>query len=74
MFKQGTINETKPFVENHFENYLLQYNPAPTIANPAHTYTIEIHHAMYTEELFELYKKYEKAIHKRDRDSDNLKR
>lgn len=36
----------------------------------AHAYTIELHKAMFTEELYELYDKYEKAIHKKERDRD----
>ena len=31
-------------------------------------YTIHIHRAMFTEELFEVYKRYELAVHKKERD------
>ena len=44
------------------------------VAEPAHHYTIELHRAVFTEELFEVYQKYEKAVHKKDRDRDQLKR
>lgn len=36
-------------------------------------YTIELHRAMYTDELFEVYKRYEKAIHNRDVKPSNLR-
>jgi arginyl-tRNA--protein-N-Asp/Glu arginylyltransferase len=39
---------------------------------PVHTYTIEIHRAMYTEELFNLYLRYEKATHDKVREPINL--
>ena len=41
---------------------------------PKHNYTIEIHKAMFTEELYDLYKRYEIAVHKKDRERENLKR
>ena len=44
------------------------------VAEPKHIYTIEFHKALYTEELFEMYTRYEKAVHKKDRDRDQLKR
>ena len=48
-------------------NYILPF--LPEIEKPKNQkvkYTIEIHRALYTEELFELYQKYEKAVHNRD--------
>ncbi len=42
--------------------------------NPKHIYTIEIHRALFTEELYELYQKYEKFVHNKERDKDQLKR
>lgn len=42
--------------------------------NPKHKYEITIHRALFTEELFELYNKYEIAVHKKERDRDQLKR
>lgn len=57
---------------NHFKNYFLEYNshdpPQNTI--PIHDYTVSIHNAIFTNELYEVYKKYEKAVHKRDREED----
>lgn len=41
---------------------------------PKHKYTISIHRAMFTNELYELYLKYEKHVHKKDRDKGQLKR
>jgi arginyl-tRNA--protein-N-Asp/Glu arginylyltransferase len=46
----------------------------PAGVKPKHVYTIELHRAMFTEELYELYIRYEKAVHKKDRERDNLKR
>jgi len=41
---------------------------------PIHKYTVEIHRAMYTEEVFDVYYRYELAIHKKERTPDNLNR
>jgi len=40
------------------------------VSEPKHEYTIELHKALYTEELFGVYERYEKAVHKKDRDRD----
>jgi arginyl-tRNA--protein-N-Asp/Glu arginylyltransferase len=37
-------------------------------------YTIEIHKAIFTEEFFEVYKKYELAVHKKERTPDQVLR
>lgn len=44
------------------------------VANPKHLYEIELHRAVFTEELYGVYEKYEKAVHKKDRDRDQLRR
>ena len=41
---------------------------------PAHNYTIHLHRAMFTDELFDLYKRYELAVHKKERLKSNLTR
>eukprot|EP00347_Sterkiella_histriomuscorum_P021869 403332481 len=67
----------KPYPPNHYKHYCIEYdttNDPPEDHIPVHNYTIEIKHALYTEEFFDLYFKYEKAIHKKDRDPDGLKR
>ena len=39
---------------------------------PRHKYTIHLHRAMYTDELYELYKRYEMHVHKKERVKANL--
>lgn len=53
-----------------FQAYLDPHIPYVPVAEPKHHYTIELHRAVFTEELFEVYQKYEKAVHKKDRDAD----
>lgn len=55
-----------------FDGY--EYNPLPDETEPKHKYTIEIHRAMFTEEFFKVYKKYEKAVHNQDREESQVKR
>ena len=64
------------YPKNHFKNYLLEFNThdLPYGMLPVHNYTIELHKAMFTEELFQLYLKYEKAVHGKDREATNLQR
>jgi arginyl-tRNA--protein-N-Asp/Glu arginylyltransferase len=40
------------------------------VENPKHHYEIEFHRALFTEELFEVYTRYEMAVHKKERDRD----
>ena len=44
------------------------------MSEPKHLYTIELHRAVFTEELYSVYRKYELAVHKKERDRDQLKR
>jgi len=37
-------------------------------------YTVELRTALYSEELFDVYAKYEKAVHGKDRERDDIKR
>ena len=46
----------------------------PEVSEPKHVYSIELHRAVFTEELFQMYEKYEKAVHKKVRDREQLKR
>ena len=46
----------------------------PEVKEPKHVYTIELHRAVYTDELYEMYSKYEKAVHNKERDKEQLKR
>lgn len=49
-----------------FEDYLekdIHVSKEP----PKHKYTIHLHRAMFTEEIFEVYKRYELAVHKKER-------
>lgn len=50
------------------------HTPYKPISKPKHLYQIEIHKALYTEELYELYRRYELAVHKKERDKEQLKR
>ena len=54
-------NYIEPFVDHHIENH-----------TPIHLYTVEIRRAIFTEEIFEVYKKYEKHVHGKDRVKDDL--
>jgi arginyl-tRNA--protein-N-Asp/Glu arginylyltransferase len=56
----------KDYLEAHVE-----YKP---VSEPKHCYEISLHRALYTDELYEVYKKYEMAVHKKERDKDQLKR
>ena len=42
--------------------------------NPKHVYTIEFRRTIFSEELLDVYLRYEKAVHKKDRNADELKR
>lgn len=48
--------------------------PYEPVAQPKHVYTIEFHRALYTDELFEVYQAYEKAVHKKDAEKAGMKR
>ena len=61
-------------VVKSYKDYLIQYNPQPEVEKPAHNYEIELHRAIFTEELYEMYVRYEKAVHGKDRERDNLQR
>ena len=53
---------------NYFLNYIKPLIPFDNTKKPKHVYTIELHRCKYTEELKVLSLKYEKAVHKKDRD------
>ena len=57
-----------------FKEYLQPHNEYKPVSEPKHCYTIELHHALYTDELYDVYKRYEMAVHKKERDKDQLKR
>lgn len=58
-----------------FQEYLEPHIPYVPVKNPKHLYEISIHKAMFTEEVYELYKRYEKEVHKRDvEDHETLNR
>jgi hypothetical protein len=70
---QKVESSYNPFADpNYYKHYVDQFdcygdNEVPT-QEPKHKYTIDISRAVFTEELFDLYKRYEKHVHKRDRD------
>lgn len=41
--------------------------PDLQMQKPAHSYTMHLVRAVYNEEIFQLYLKYEKVVHNRDR-------
>ena len=55
---------------NDYRNYLDQfadYQEKDKFADPpVHKYTISIHRAVFNEEFFEVYKKFELAVHKKE--------
>ena len=64
---------------NFYKHYVDQFEEYGDVNRdfvpvPQHKYTIHLHRAMFTEELYEVYKKYEKHVHKKDRPPEQLKR
>lgn len=63
---------------NYYKHYVDQFdygdNNKDRISVPKHKYTIHLHRAVFTDEFFELYKRYEKHVHKKDRDKAQLER
>ena len=78
LFKQS--KKPKPKVEEQkcdpkfckFKEYLEEHNPYVPVPEPKHLYTIEMRQAVYSEEVFDLYRRYEKHVHKKDRKSDEM--
>jgi len=44
------------------------------VENPKHIYTIEFRRALFSEELLDVYSRYEMAVHKKERGADDLRR
>ena len=42
------------------------------VAEPKHVYTIELRQAVYTDETFDIYNRYEKHVHKKERTSKEM--
>ena len=64
--KVEEMQDTKmkqPVEQNHYSNYLdmMEDYTDKTVSDepPKHKYTITLHRAMFTAELYELYRKYE---------------
>ena len=58
-----------------WQEYLEPHIPYTPVENPKHLYEISIHRAILTDEVFELYKDYEKIVHSRDvENKDQLNR
>ena len=53
---------------NYFANYVKPYIPFECKIKPKHIYSLELHRCKYTEELRDLTIRYEKAVHKKDRE------
>ena len=65
--KEGEILDKND--PNYFLNYIKPLFPFDATKKPKHVYTIELHRCKYTEELKDLSLKYEKAVHKKDREA-----
>lgn len=63
---------------NFYKHYVDQFEYGDTnrvfVPEPKHKYTIHLHRAVYTEELYALYKRYEQHVHKKDRPPQQLQR
>lgn len=63
---------------NFYKHYVDQFDYGDTnrefVPVPKHKYTIHLHRAVFTEELYQLYKRYEMHVHKKDRPPEQLKR
>ena len=61
---------------NHYMHYIQPMLPECEVPNPEEPqkikYTIHIHRAMYTEEIFDLYKRYEIQVHGRETKPEDL--
>ena len=57
-----------------FKEYLDEHIPYKAVQEPKHVYTIELRNCVYSDEVFEVYKKYEKHVHKVDREVEIFKR
>ena len=57
-----------------FKEYLEEHIPYKAVQEPKHVYTIEMRNSVYSDEVFEVYKKYEKHVHKKDREVEIFKR
>jgi arginyl-tRNA--protein-N-Asp/Glu arginylyltransferase len=73
--EQNIENKEDGYPPNHYKNYLIEYTPydPPAGVEPVHKYTIEIHKAMFTEELYALYIRYEQFVHKKDQRKGSTK-
>ena len=71
------MEDAKPFEsgENCYTKYIEPFLPEVELprTQPKIRYTIHLHRAVYTDEIFSLYQKYEKAVHKRDVEPSDLK-
>ena len=61
---------------NYYANYIIPVIKDYDIPNhkPAHVYSLEFHRPLINDEIFEVYKKYELAVHKKEREKDQLAR
>ena len=79
--KDEDEKQEEPYVEtdpNYYTNYGVPYEDYQDAffksfkGKPKHKYTMEIHRAMYNDEMFELYKRYELAVHNKERTKRNI--
>ena len=58
---------------NFYMNYIDPFLPEEVPTKPQKiNYTISIHRAMFTDEIYDLYSRYEKAVHDRETKPDDL--
>jgi arginyl-tRNA--protein-N-Asp/Glu arginylyltransferase len=67
--------KTREVIDKHnYSQYLIEQAPN-TNPNPKRVYTIEIKRAIYSDESFEIFKKYEEHVHgKSEKKPDGFKR
>lgn len=66
---------TEPDGPNDYKNYIDAFYPDIETSKPNKVkYTLHIQRAVFTDEAFELYKRYELAVHHKDREAANFKR
>lgn len=59
-------------MSHDYQKYLTEFFPL-TLATK-HAYSISIHKAIFTEELLDVYIRWEKSAHGKDRDAETLKK
>ena len=72
--KQSIKGGDLKLAPNDYKNYIKPFLKEEIGCNDKIKYTIELHKAIFTEEFFEVYKKYELAVHNKERIPDQVKK